>query len=325
MATAGSQARGQAGDGAGGEGGVCYRRPPCCHGEDPGRVHDRERLQRHGKEHEQTRDRGGEPLRAGLGIGPSGLAHRSRRQCRANQHERDDLAQQAERARAMGTKAKVTVHPHDGHAQAADRRTARHPHQPRRDAAADRAEPATAPPHPRHHDQRSRHHQDPDPVSHGLRIGCRRGAPAQPHHPGPGGRYRPGPEPVHHLAHHHGLPRHQPQSARQPAQPQPPRRNLTGLGPHRLDPLPPPGRQHSRRITQQPRQHACQSAHRTPRAATRRPACRLAPARTGAGVSAGAAPALASPSGVSRYRCRAAGPPAARPPTAPRPGHGRPA
>lgn len=40
---------GQAGDGAGGEGDVCYRRPPGGRGEDPGHVDDRERLERHAK------------------------------------------------------------------------------------------------------------------------------------------------------------------------------------------------------------------------------------------------------------------------------------
>ena len=212
----------------------------------------------------------------------------------------------------MGAQTEVTVHPHDGHAQAADPRTARHPYQPRREAAAGRAEPAVPPPHPRQHGQRSRPHQDPDPVGHGLWVGGRRGPPAQPHHPARGGRHRPGPEPVHDLARHLGLPRHQPHPARQPAQPRPPRRNLTGLGPHRLGPLPPPGRQQPRRIAQQPRQHACQSAHRTPRTPTRRPGRLRAPAPAGAGVPASAAPALASPPGVSRYRCRR-GPPACRP------------
>ncbi len=51
---------------------------------------------------------------------------------RAEQHDRGDLTGQTERARTMGAQAEVTVHPHDGHAQAADRRTARQAYQPRR-------------------------------------------------------------------------------------------------------------------------------------------------------------------------------------------------
>jgi hypothetical protein len=108
---------------------------------------------------EQTRNRGKGPQRAGLGIRPSGLAHGARCQRGAKQHDGGDLARQAERARAMGAEAEVTVHPHDGHAQAAGRRTARHPHEPRRHAAADRAEPAVPSAHPRQHDQRSHPHQ----------------------------------------------------------------------------------------------------------------------------------------------------------------------
>ena len=111
----------------------------------------------------------------------------------------------------------------------------------------------------------------------------------------PGGRpnRRREQQPTADPAHHHSLPRDQPNSAHPPGQPRPARRHLVRLGPDRLGPVPPPGRH-------QPRHGAAQPAHRTAGAAAPGPIGWPAPRRSAALRLAG--PGAPRPAGPAAPR-----------------------